>query len=177
MSTDAIGAGFIAGADGDIVTARHLVLGTETDIIFPSGEVVHARVIKSDSLTDIAILRTDVPKQAVDGSPLRLSRRPLVPGETVMAFGSPFGLTRSVSLGIVSAVDRKPTPSMELDRLIDHSTDLIQTDAAVNPGNSGGPLVDSAGEVIGIMIAMLPAANRIGFAVPARRIESLLGNN
>ena len=157
-----VGSGFIISPDGYVVTNEH-VAGESTlvDCVLSSKEEVEAKVVGVDPYTDIAVLKLDVdhalPYVALGDSDA------LTAGQMVLALGSPHGLARSVSLGIVSVTDRY---------LEGHGTRVspynnwIQTDAAINPGNSGGPLVNLRGEVVGVNSRMLSGAENVGFAIP-----------
>lgn len=157
------GSGFIITPDGYVVTNEHVAGKSDyvRCVLFDKDEV-EAEVVGTDPYTDIAVLklntdRTDLPyvRMGESGS--------LEAGETVMAMGSPHGLSRSVSLGIVSVTDRN------LESMGSSSApynNWIQTDAAINPGNSGGPLVNIRGEVIGINTRKLTNADNVGFAIP-----------
>jgi S1-C subfamily serine protease len=128
----------------------------------PGGETVPAERVGSDARTDLAVLRVDASMPACAGlRSLPLAGGRLVVGQLVVAIGNPLRFERSVSLGVVSAIDRSlPGP----DGIFEG---LVQTDAAINPGNSGGPLVDAEGAVVGINTAVIPYAQGIGFAIPA----------
>src|SRR6185369_3485938 len=125
---------------------------------FSDGEEIEADVIGRDEVTDLAVLKTGRPGPAL---PLAESGAVRV-GQVVVALGHPYGFERSVTLGVVSAIERR-LPGRD-GAVLDG---LIQTDAAINPGNSGGPLLSVRGQVVGINTAMLPFAQGIGFAVPA----------
>jgi serine protease Do len=126
------------------------------------GERAAAELVGADARTDLAVLRVDATAPACAGlRSLPLGAGRLAVGQLVVAIGNPLRFERSVSLGVVSAIDRS-LPSG--DGMFEG---LIQTDAAINPGNSGGPLLDVAGNVVGINTAMVPYAQGIGFAVPA----------
>jgi serine protease Do len=128
----------------------------------PGGEVVAAELVGSDPRTDVAVLRVDATSPACAGlHSLPLAAGRLAVGQLVLAIGNPLRFERSVSLGVVSAIDRS-LPSH--DGMFEG---LIQTDAAINPGNSGGPLLDAEGAVVGINTAVIPYAQGIGFAIPA----------
>jgi serine protease Do len=128
----------------------------------PGGEVVPAERVGSDPRTDLAVLRVDAATPACAGlRSLPLAGGKLAVGQLVVAIGNPLRFERSVSLGVVSAIDRS-LPSR--DGIYEG---LVQTDAAINPGNSGGPLLDVEGAVVGINTAVIPYAQGIGFAIPA----------
>ncbi len=154
----ATGTGF-AIPGGRIVTNQHVVDGAELVAVRLDGRRVRARVLGSDASTDLAILR--LPRERQAGLPtLPLGRSAGVrPGDTAVAIGNPFGLTRTVTAGVVSAVGRRIT-APDGSRI----RDAIQTDAAVNPGNSGGPLLDGEGRVIGVIAQS--RGDGLSFAVP-----------
>jgi len=136
--------------------------GSGVQVRLPGGETVAAERVGSDPRTDLAVLRVDATAPACAGlRSLPLASGRLAVGQLVVAIGNPLRFERSVSLGVVSAIDRS-LPSR--DGMFEG---LIQTDAAINPGNSGGPLLDMAGAVVGINTAVIPFAQGIGFAVPA----------
>ncbi len=158
-----IGSGFIISRDGYVVTNDH-VAGQSTRVrcvLFDKDEV-DAEVVGVDPYTDIAVLklktkRTDLPMVKLGSSAA------LQAGQTVLALGSPHGLSRSVSLGIVSVTDRNLE---DMNSETAPFNNWIQTDAAINPGNSGGPLVNLKGEVVGINTRKLQGADNVGFAIP-----------
>jgi S1-C subfamily serine protease len=154
------GSGLVLAPDGYVLTNAHVAAGNgDLTLRLPGGASVRAERVGADPRTDLAVLRAE--RGGLQALPLDESRR-LEVGEIVLAIGNPLGFERSVSLGVVSALHRDlPTR----DGLIDG---LIQTDAAVNPGNSGGPLLDAEGRVVGVTTAMLPWAHGMAFAVPAR---------
>jgi serine protease Do len=155
------GSGVVLAADGYVLTNSHVArTAGELTVRLHGGVQTRGHVVGADDLTDLAVVRAEASGLA----PLALaeSAAPGV-GEIVVAIGNPFGFERSVSLGVVSALYRD-LPAGN-GRLL---AGLVQTDAAVNPGNSGGPLVDAAGRVVGITTAMIPFAHGLGFAVPAR---------
>ena len=145
------GSGFVFDQQGHIVTNLHVVDGaTQIEVDFPSGVKVYGKTIGTDSDSDIAVLKVDVPASQLTVLPLG-SGAALRVGQTVVAIGNPFGLTGTMTLGIVSAKDRT------MDSLHETASGgyfssgaVIQTDAAINPGNSGGPLLNLNGEVVGI---------------------------
>ncbi len=153
------GSGMVLAQDGFLLTNRHVVDGRkELKVRYFDGERDKVEVVGMDAPTDLAVLRAS--RRGVNALPLA-TREQVRPGQLVVAMGDPFWLERSLSLGVVSALERRlPGDGVVLDG-------LVQTDAAINPGNSGGPLVNMRGQVVGINTAMLPFAQGIGFAVPA----------
>ena len=170
----AVGSGFLISADGYVVTNEH-VAGKSKQVrcVLSSKEEVEAKVVGVDPYTDIAVLKLESDHRLPH---VRLGvSATLESGQTVLALGSPHGLARSVSLGIVSVTDRH----LELGKTRQAPyNNWIQTDAAINPGNSGGPLVNLRGEVVGVNARMLSGAENVGFAIPidiAREVvESLI---
>jgi S1-C subfamily serine protease len=164
-----IGTGFFIRSDGLIATNAHVVDGA-ADITVQVGEEernYRATLIGEDDATDIALLKI-VGDRPFPVLPLGDSER-LEVGEWVVAIGNPFGLSRSVTTGIVSFIGRRDVnPSGRPGYY-----DFIQTDAAINPGNSGGPLLDARGAVIGINAAVNPAGQGIGFAVPVAQLKDV----
>jgi len=170
---DEAGSGVIARVAGTtvVITNRHVVNGADLDRIvirLDDGRELAPRRMWSDRETDLAVL-------AIDGDelvPARLAERDGVQiGDTVLAIGSPFGLSHSVTLGIVSAKGRR---DLELGEEGVKFQDFIQTDAAINPGNSGGPLVNLRGEVVGLNTAIASnsgGSEGIGFAIPATMVS------
>jgi serine protease Do len=158
-----LGAGIVVDRDGRIVTNHHVVEDVERPRVrFADGRRASVRVVETAPAVDLALLRLNEriegldPLEFADSSDLRL-------GETVVAIGSPFGLTGSVSRGIVSGLGRT-------DFDIARYEDFIQTDAAVNPGSSGGPLVTLEGEVVGVNTAIMSRSSGhqgVGFAIPS----------
>ena len=153
------GSGVVLSPDGYVLTNAHVARGGDSlRVRLPAGEVVPAELVGTDARTDLAVVR--MPRAGPPPLELADSRR-LEVGQLVMAIGNPLGFDRSVSLGVVSALFRElPTRDGALEG-------LIQTDAAVNPGHSGGPLLDMDGRVVGVNTAMLAPGRGIGFAVPA----------
>ena len=174
-----IGSGTVVRADGLVVTNAHVVpdLATAIDIEYADHERVRARVIHREPLLDLAVLMPE-PARA-DQSPVVFRERPVRPGEWVVAVGHPFGLGDTVTVGVVSGLGRdfddvgKP-PSLPRDGYYS----FVQTDASINTGSSGGPLVDLRGEVLGIATAVRGEGEGLGFAVPAplarRYLEEVL---
>jgi len=175
--TQAAGTGFIISKDGFILTNNHVVEGaTKIEIAFfgdEDGEVYPARIVGRDQLTDSALLKlTSMPPHPLQEARLGDSGQ-MAPGDWVMAIGNPFGLSHTISVGVVSAIGR-PMQMAE-----QRWEDVIQTDAAINPGNSGGPLLNLRGEVIGVNTAIYtsgqsPTNIGIGFAVPIKAVRDVL---
>jgi S1-C subfamily serine protease len=151
------GSGFFVRADGVLLTNWHVVDGMrQVEVGLADGRQVRGEVLGGDPALDVAVVRvplTDVPVVPVGNSDA------LQPGQTAIAIGNPLGLERTVTTGVVSAVNRSP-------RGLELGGGLIQTDAAINPGNSGGPLLDSRGQVIGINTVIYAGATGLGFAIP-----------
>jgi serine protease Do len=168
------GSGFVLHASGYIVTNAHVVAGTrQPKVTFANGQVYDARVLAMDEEHDMAVLKVgaDKPlKAAVLGT-----SSDLMIGETAIAIGNPFGFQRTVTAGVVSAVDRTLRfQDQRSDQGVKEYKGLIQTDAAINPGNSGGPLLNILGEVIGINTAIRGDAQNIGFAIPVDQLRRFL---
>ncbi len=164
----ALGSGFIIRADGLIVTNRHVVLGARlVRVRLNDGREVPAKILGADAVTDIALLKIDLGQLPV----LRLgSSNTVSVGDPVIAIGNPFGLGQSVSAGIISARAR----TLEDDPYID----FLQTDAAINHGNSGGPLLTLDGVVVGVTsVIFSPSGGSVGlgFAIPAETVTSVIG--
>ena len=160
-----LGSGFIISADGYIITNNHVVTGAdEIKVKLSDGREFKGQVKGRDDKFDIALVKIDA-KGQLPVAPLGDSDK-LQVGEWVMAIGNPFGLTQTVTAGIVSAQGRV-IGSGPYD-------DFIQTDASINPGNSGGPLFNTQGEVIGINTAILAGGQGIGFAIPINMAKSII---
>jgi len=154
------GSGFVVDTAGDILTNNHVVDGATTvQVVFNDGKTASATVLGKDAADDLAIVKVD--GSAVSGiKPLVLADSAGVkPGQTAIAIGSPYGLNNSIAVGVISGLNRSVQGSS--------LTGMIQTDANIQPGNSGGPLLNSTGEVIGINTAFEGQGTGIGFAVPS----------
>ncbi len=165
-----IGSGFIISPDGYVVTNEH-VAGKSTSVrcVLGNKDEVDAQVVGTDPYTDIAVLKLDVGKELPVAKMGDSSK--LVAGETVLALGSPHGLSRSVSAGIVSVTDRYLDAGGSRSAPFNN---FIQTDAAINPGNSGGPLVNLKGEVVGVNARVLSGAENVGFAIPIDTVKDVV---
>jgi S1-C subfamily serine protease len=172
-----LGSGFVYDDNGHIITNHHVVSGgggNRLDVTFPDGIVYRASLIGSDPSADIAVLYVEevskeklLPLSFADSSKVRV-------GERVAAIGNPFGLSGSLSTGIISGVGRQ-IPAQEEEGFT--IPDIIQTDAPINPGNSGGPLLNMRGEVIGINSAIYSTTGQfagVGFAIPSNTIAQVV---
>ena len=167
-TAQSLGSGFVWSSDGIIVTNNHVVEGaSRISVLFNDGTQLSAKLIGVDPDSDLAVLRVDAKK--LTPAPIGTSSDLMI-GETVVAVGNPFGLSGSVTTGVVSALGRS-VPSKEEGRTF---TDFIQTDASINPGNSGGPLLNIEGKVIGINVAIYAQAQGIGFAIPVDRAKKVI---
>jgi putative serine protease PepD len=170
-SGQAQGSGFVYDADGHIVTNEHVVDGADSvSVTFWNGKKVDARVVGTDPSTDLAIIQVDVDSSLLHPLSLGDSSK-LAVGDSVVAIGSPFGLEETVTSGIVSALHREMTSPNNF--AID---DSIQTDAAINHGNSGGPLLNAQGKVVGVNAQIASdsgGSDGVGFAIPSDTVRSI----
>ena len=170
QTPNSIGSGVVYTADGVIATNAH-VLGdaTTVKVLFADGKQVDGSVIAKDPPTDLAAVkaaRTDLPVAKFDESLPAL-------GDLAIVIGSPLGLTNSVTAGVISGLGRSIAGTGEIHSLVD----LVQTDAAISPGNSGGAIVDGEGEVLGLAVAYVPpseGAVSIGFAIPSNEVVDVV---
>jgi putative serine protease PepD len=170
-SQQAEGSGFVYDTDGHVITNQHVVDGaTSVRVTFWNGQSFDARVVGTDPSTDVAVLDVDAPSSVL--FPLSLGDSSNVEvGDSVVAIGAPFGLAETVTAGIVSALHREMTSPNNFS--ID---DSIQTDAAINHGNSGGPLLDGQARVIGVNAQIESdsgGSDGVGFAIPSNTIKSI----
>jgi len=163
-----IGSGVLISPDGYIVTNNHVIDGAvDIHVTLKDRRIMSAKLIGADPLTDLAVIKVD--GSNLPNAPWGNSTE-LRPGQTVLAFGNPFGFRFTVTRGIVSGLNR-PNPFSQNRR---SPGNFIQTDAAINPGNSGGPLVDARGEVIGINTFLVSSSNSfsgMGFAIPTQIVR------
>lgn len=167
------GSGFVYDTQGHIVTNYHVIeSANQIEILLSNGTIIPATYIGADAYYDLAVLRVDPATLPVPPLPLRDEAEPLLVGQRVLAIGNPFGLDRTLTTGVISA----------LERIIESASGLqvggvIQTDAAINPGNSGGPLLDTRGRVIGVNTSIQSPSGGsvgIGFAIPVNIINRVV---
>lgn len=172
----ALGSGFVLDKTGHIVTAYHVIEGgDQIEVSFSNQDTLEAKLVGSDPSTDLAVLRVEASSRGL--TPLKLGDSDLVRvGDPVVAIGNPFGLDRTATAGIVSAVSERTITAPD-GSPIDH---VIQTDAPINRGNSGGPLLNGAGEVIGVNSQISTSGDTevgddgIGFAVPSNTVRNVV---
>jgi S1-C subfamily serine protease len=169
----ALGSGFVVDKAGHIITNDHVIAGAQkVQVSFSGNDELNARVIGKDPSTDVAVIQVDARSRSLTPLPLGDSDAVQV-GDPVVAIGNPFSLTRTATAGIVSAVQRTIDAPNGLS--IDH---VIQTDAAINHGNSGGPLLNSRGDVIGVNAQIQAGSSGgnlgIGFAIPINTVKSVV---
>ncbi len=165
-----LGSGVIVSSDGYIITNNHVVEGAdELTVSLPDKRTFKANIIGADPKTDVAVIKIDLSNLPVlpwgDATQLQV-------GEMVLAVGNPFGLSQTVTMGIISAVGRANMGIVDYE-------DFIQTDAAINPGNSGGALVNLKGELIGINTAIFTQSGGymgIGFAIPSNMAKNVMNS-
>jgi len=172
---DRLGSGFTYDSNGDIITNNHVVEGADNvSVTFLDGSVYKARVVGADPYTDLAVVNADVPKDKLVPLPLGDSSK-LEVGQQVAAIGNPFGLSGSMTTGIISQLGRLlPLNDVQGGFSI---PDVIQTDAAINPGNSGGPMLNLRGEVVGVNSAITSGTGEfagVGFAIPSNTVKKII---
>ncbi len=163
------GSGFIIDSSGIVLTNAHVVdKANKVTVILKDGRIFNGQVQGTDELTDLAVVKIDPKGAKIPIAPLGDSSK-LQVGDWAIAVGNPLGLDNTVTMGIISTLDRSAAKVGIRDKRVD----FLQTDAAINPGNSGGPLLNAQGEVIGINTAIRANANGIGFAIPINKAKSL----
>jgi putative serine protease PepD len=172
QKSQAQGSGFVYDTAGHVITNDHVVAGASSiSVMFADGSKYSAKVVGADPSTDLAVLKVDAPSSKLHPLTLGDSSKVQV-GDGVVAIGAPFGLDETVTSGIVSALNRDISSTNNFT-----ISNVIQTDAAINHGNSGGPLLDMSGQVIGItsQIESESGGNEgVGFAVPSNTIKSVV---
>jgi S1-C subfamily serine protease len=173
MPSTGVGSGFVFDSDGLILTNHHVVAddGAIT-VTFQDGTELTGTVIATDAEHDLAVVKVDatgLPTLPIgDSSALKV-------GQLVVAIGSPLGtFTETVTSGILSATGRTIEVGSQSSRQTTQMTGLLQTDAAINEGNSGGPLLDTGGAVVGVNVAVASSAQGIGFAVPIENAAAIM---
>lgn len=176
-SATAAGTGFILSSDGYIATNKHVVSGaTKIGVLLDDGTAFEdVELIGTDPLNDFAIIKI---KDAKDLTPIKLGdSKTISAGQQVIAIGNALGAYQnSVTSGIISGKGRSLTATDSSRTQIETLSDMIQTDAAINGGNSGGPLLNAAGEVIGINTAYASQGNNVGFAIPISSVKGIINN-
>jgi S1-C subfamily serine protease len=167
QTVQSLGSGVIIDPGGTIVTNDHVIRGASAvHVVLADGRQLEAEVVGADAQNDLAVLRV-ASRTPLPAAKLGTSSDLMI-GETVVAIGSPFGLTKTVTSGVLSAVGRSFKANDQL------YIDFLQTDAAINPGNSGGPLMNLDGEVVGINTAIFSGAQGIGFAIPVDKVRRIV---
>lgn len=168
-----VGSGFVYDSQGHVITNDHVVENAEKlTVTFLDGRSYKAKIIGQDVFTDLAVIQVNASSNVLQSLPVGDSSKLRV-GEQIAAIGNPFGLSGSMSSGIISQVGRL-LPSQDRGFQI---PDIIQTDAAINPGNSGGPLLNMRGEVVGINTAIQSESGDfagVGFAIPSKTIQKII---
>ena len=168
----AIGSGVVLDTNGNILTNAHVIAGArQMQVTLSNGQTVSATLVGSNTAADLAVIRISVPASSLHPVTLGDSATVQV-GDNVYAIGSPFGLSGTLTEGIVSNLNQGGAVSTGANQ-----SGLIQTDAAINPGNSGGPLVNAAGQVIGINNSIESPVDGnvgVGFAIPINQVKQLL---
>ncbi len=167
---EGVGSAFVYDPNGLIITNNHVIEGaSEIFVVFGRKRQVKATIVGRDPRTDVAVIRVE--EKNLPFLPMGDSEAMRV-GDWVVAIGNPFGLSHTVSAGIISAKGRTIADVKGLDEAGYY--DFLQTDASINPGNSGGPLLDKSGRVVGMNTAIRRSANNIGFAIPINMVKELL---
>ena len=167
LNIQSLGSGIVMSSDGLIVTNAHVAgMASKLFVTMPNGDKSQATLLGTDNLNDLALLKINASK---DLPYLQIADDVLI-GETVISIGNPMGLENSVSAGIVSGTNRTFYTQPQVESL----KDLIQTDASINQGSSGGALVNLDGKLTGMNVAMVQNAQGLGFAIPAKKIKHML---
>ena len=162
-----LGSGVLVDRKGHVLTNHHVVLrASEIHVTLVSGKEFSASLVGSDPASDLAVLKIELTED-IEPIPMGQSSDLMI-GETVIAIGNPFGLSHTVTTGVVSALNRSLQAEDQLYK------DFIQLDASINPGNSGGPLLNIHGELIGINTAIHREGQGIGFAIPVDRVRRIM---
>lgn len=167
MKLKGVGSGVVISKDGLIITNVHVInMASKVYVVLSDGTACEAKLEAFSQKDDIAIIKIAPPKEL---KPVKVAADVII-GETVVSIGNPFGLENSVSAGIISGTNRGfSSPANNI-----MFTGLIQTDASINPGSSGGALFNLDGELVGINLAVVQNAQNIGFAIPAEKIKDIL---
>ncbi len=171
-----IGSGFIVSPDGLIITSRHVVADTEAKykVLTNDKKSFNVEKIYRDPLNDLALVKINT--NGLKALPLGDSKT-LKLGQQAIAIGTPLGeFTNTVTVGIISGLGRGITAGSPFEGFVEKLDNVIQTDAAISPGNSGGPLLNSAGQVIGVNTAVAAEGQNIGFAIPVNVVKNLIEN-
>ena len=164
-----VGSGVLIDADGLVLTNSHVVFGHRAiTVTLDNGYETAAKVLGADPILDVAVLRITAPDTGLPKASMGDSDT-LQVGEEVVAIGNPLGLDQTLTHGVISGIDRR-LPELPLNLMLP----LIQTDTAINPGSSGGPLVNRCGEVVGLVSALLADAKNIGFAIPINIVKQVV---
>lgn len=169
-----VGSGVFVGTRGQVLTNEHVVSSAKrVEVELAGGERIAAKVVHADDMLDLALLELDAAPPQIDA--VVLSDRAAAPGEWVMAVGQPFGLGHTVTVGVIGGLGRDHDDLGRPEGLREDGIwSFIQTDASINTGNSGGPLVDAAGNVVGITTAVRLDGQGLAFAIPAAMVRRFL---
>lgn len=167
LKQKSLGSGVEVSSDGLIVTNAHVIhMANKIYVTLSNGQIYEAVQIGIDNVNDLALIKIE-PKEPLNAVQFADD---VITGETVVAIGNPFGLENSVSAGVVSGTNRT-TYLPQTNHLL---SELIQTDASINPGSSGGALLNLEGKLVGINLAVVQNANNIGFVVPAKKVKDMM---
>lgn len=169
--TQSLGSGVVVDERGYILTNFHVIdRASRVRVMFDDDQTYDATFVAGDEVNDIALIKIHTGSNRLPKAIEFADNDELLLGETVIAMGNPYGLSHSVTMGVLSATNREASYRGQV-----LYRDILQTDAAVNPGNSGGPLVNIEGKLIGVNVAIFQQAQNIGFALPVRRVRQFLG--